>query len=101
MSPLRCCVRCSRFAPERDAPLPLEAGNHWTIDSNNPHGWLELPNPSTPIQKKSPGKLRGALERKASGVRGWGGAFRSLGQLTGAIRLPSKRKEPHEFHDSD
>ena len=34
-------------------------------------GW-NCPNPSTPIQKKSPGWRVGALGRKASGVRGWG-----------------------------
>jgi hypothetical protein len=62
-----------------------------TIESNNPHGWLERPNPSTPIQKKSPGTT-GALERKALGGEGLGGVFRSLGQLTCGDKVAIKMK---------
>ena len=68
MPPLRGgCVRPSRFAPERDT-CHLKRGNHWTIESNNPFGWLNVLIPPHLSKRKSPGTLHGALERKASGV---------------------------------
>ena len=77
--------------PSSRPPFNKPTNHSWKRRTDLPR--LELSNPSTPIQNKSPGWRVGALGRKASGVRGWGVAFRPVCQLIAGDKVAISANE--------